>query len=105
MNDDALQKALSAAGEAADDARQLELVKAVLTAQTIAQAMQPQQPACQHAHKEPANVGKWLGIGFAVCVGSVGLAVGFLAVAIAAPCATVCLLILRRIWQDMQKGR
>lgn len=105
MSDDALQKALEAVGEASKDSQQLELMKAALMGQAIAQAMQPQQPACQHAHKEPVNVGKWIGLALAVGVGSVGLALGFLAVAIAAPCATACLLVLRSMWRDYQKNR
>ncbi|MER5507184.1 hypothetical protein ABT052_17865 [Streptomyces sp. NPDC002766] len=105
MNEE-LSKALSAAQEASKDSQQLELMKAVLMGQAIAQAMQPQQqPACQHPQREPVNVGKWLGIGLAVCVGSVGLALGFLAVAIAAPCATACLLVLRSMWRDYQREK
>jgi hypothetical protein len=86
--------------EAADNSQQLQLITAILQAQTIAQAVQPQQHACQHAHKEAANVGKWIGIACAVCVGSIGLALGFLAVAIAAVCGTGCLLVLRSMWRQ-----
>ncbi|MFF4360849.1 hypothetical protein [Streptomyces sp. NPDC001604] len=101
MSDDALKKALEAVSEASKDSKQLEIAQAVLIGQAIAQAMQPQQPAaCQHQHREPVNVGKWIGLALAVGVGSIGLALGFLAVAIAAPCATACLIILRSMWRD-----
>ncbi|MFH9977925.1 hypothetical protein ACH4ND_01430 [Streptomyces sp. NPDC017179] len=99
-----LEKAARDAVEAADNTRQIELIAAVLQAQQLLNT-QPQQPACQHPHKEPANVGKWIGLGFAVCAGSIGLAVGFLAIAIAAPCATICVLILRSVWRDYLKHR
>jgi len=105
-----LSKALEAAAAASKDSDQLEMMRAALLGQAmgqaIAQGMQAQQPqGCQHQHKESVNVGKWLAIAAAVCVGGLGIAVGFLAVAIAAPCATVCLLVLRSVWRDMQKGR
>ncbi|MFJ6561875.1 hypothetical protein ACIQMV_18840 [Streptomyces sp. NPDC091412] len=98
-----LEKAARDAVEAADNTRQIELIAAVLQAQQLLNQQQPQ--ACQHPHKEPANVGKWVGLGFAVCAGSIGLAVGFLAIAIAAPCATICVLILRSLWRDYLKHR
>jgi hypothetical protein len=86
--------------EAADNSQQLQLITAILQAQAIAQAVQPQQPACQHQRKESANVGKWIAIGCAVCVGSIGLALGALAVAIAAVCGTGCLIVLRSMWRQ-----
>ncbi|MGW4759553.1 hypothetical protein [Streptomyces chartreusis] len=109
MNEE-VQKALDAAASASTDSQRLEMMRAALLGQAMGQAivqgMQAQQPqGCQHQHKEPVNVGKWLAIGAAVCVGGLGIAVGFLAVAIAAPCATVCLVVLRGVWRDFQKGR
>jgi hypothetical protein len=86
--------------EAADNSQQLQLITAILQAQAIAQAVQPQQPACQHQRTESANVGKWIAIGCAVCVGSIGLALGALAVAIAAVCGTGCLIVLRSMWRQ-----
>lgn len=107
MTDDALQKAIAAAGEAADDSRQLELMKAVVMAQTIAQAMQQpsQQQACQHQHKPGRSTGEWMAIGCAVCVGGIGLAFASIAIAIGAVCATACLLVLRSLWADFKKGK
>ncbi|GGT85736.1 hypothetical protein [Streptomyces coeruleorubidus] len=96
-----LVQATHDAVEAADNSQQLQIINAILQAQAIAQAIQPQQPhTCQHQHKQPANVGKWIGISCAVCVGSIGLALGFLAVAIAAVCGTTCLLVLRSMWRQ-----
>lgn len=95
-----IAQAAQAAVEASDNTRNLELITAILQAQAIAQAVQPQPHTCQHAHKEPANVGKWIGIACAVCIGSIGLALGFLAVAIAATCGTACLLVLRSMWRQ-----
>ncbi|MFD0437028.1 hypothetical protein [Streptomyces chartreusis] len=110
MNDD-VQKALDAASAASQNSEQLEMMRAAMLGQAMGQAMaqamsqQQAQHSCQHSRREPVNVGKWLAIGGAACLGGLGLAVGFLAVAIAAPCATVCLLILRSVWRDMRDGR
>lgn len=102
---DALDKAELAAKEAAVNTAAVQIALAAVELAKTAQQQPQQQPACQHQHKEPVNVGQWIGLALAVCVGSVGLALGFLAVAIAAPCATACLLVLRSMWRDYQKGR
>lgn len=102
---DALEKAEAAAREAGANTDVVRIVAAVLATQ---QAMQKQTQAqqCQHDHpKQGRSAGEWLGIGCAVCVGSIGLALGFIAVAIAACCATGCFVILRSIWADYKKGR
>lgn len=107
MSDDALQKALAAAGEAAKDSQQLELMKAVVMAQTIAQAMQPQpsqQQACQHQHGPGRSTGEWLAIGCAVCVGSVGLAFASIAIGIGAISVAILALVVRGMWRDHRKG-
>lgn len=96
-----VEQATRAAVEAADNSQQLQIITAILQAQAVVQAMQPQQAhTCQHQHKEPANVGKWVAIACAVCVGSIGLALGALAVAIAAVCGTACLIVLRSMWRQ-----
>lgn len=102
-----LDKAIAAAGEAADDSRQLELMKAVVMAQTIAQAMQQpsQQQACQHPHKPGRSTGEWMAIGCAVCVGSIGLAFASIAIGIGAISVAILALVLRAMWRDYQKGR
>lgn len=109
MNEDALKEALAAATEAADDSRQLELVKAVLTAQAIAQAIQPHQ--CQHDHQQPKpfDARKWWTVGAVVTAGgciacalAFAFAMAAIAVAIAATCGTGCFLILRSLWRDLE---
>ncbi|MEU5247307.1 hypothetical protein AB0G81_24955 [Streptomyces asoensis] len=114
MSDDALQNALAAAAVAADDSRQLELVKAVLTAQTIAAAMQPH--TCQHDHqvpqRQPFDARKWCTVGGLVVVGgciacglALAFAMAFIAVAVAATCGTGCFIILRSMWRDYLNHR
>lgn len=106
MAEDALSKAISAASDAADDSRQLELMKAVVMAQTIAQAIQPQQ--CRHQHEAPKqqfNTKKWLVIGGVACTCSLAFALASIAIAIGACCATACLLVLRSMWREFQRGK
>lgn len=105
MTDNALQKAEAAVKAAETDTVAVQLALAAVELAKTAQQQASRQEVCQHQHKEPMNVGKWIGMGLAVCVGSVGLALGFLAVAIAAPCATACLLVLRSMYRDYLKGR
>jgi hypothetical protein len=112
MSDDALQKALAAVAEASDDSRQLELVKAVLTAQAISQAMQPH--TCQHDQQQtkPFDARKWATIGALAAIGgciacalALAFAMAAIAVAIVATCGTGCFLILRAMWRDYLNGR
>lgn len=100
-----LEKATHDAVEAADNAEQLRLIAAVLQAQQLLTAQQQPQQTCQHHHRAPVSPAKWVAIGCAVCVGSIGLALGFLAVAIAAVCSTGCLIVLRSMWREYQKNR
>lgn len=99
-----LEKAARDAIEAADNTELTRQIAAILAAQQLLNAQQQpavvgQQPTAQF------NATKWLVIGGVVV--SVGLVASLFAVALAigATCATVCLLILRSIWRDMQKGR
>ncbi|MFG3266860.1 hypothetical protein [Streptomyces bobili] len=101
----ALAKAEAAAVEAADNTDVVRIVAAVLAAQQAVQQQATPAPACQHQHKPGRSAGEWLALACAVCVGGIGIAFASIAIAIGATCATVCLLILRRVWQDMQKGR
>ncbi|MGC9540187.1 hypothetical protein [Streptomyces sp. UG1] len=112
MSDD-LAKAARDAVDAAADARHLELVKAVLQAQAIAQAVQPQpQP------QPPITARPWGAyIGFG-CLGLVAFAVavvvalvvfGFAILAavlgLVAVALTICVLVLRSMWRDYQQDR
>ncbi|MGW3711425.1 hypothetical protein ACWDN6_14915 [Streptomyces albogriseolus] len=100
---DALEKAARDAVEAADNTRQVEMIAAVLAAQQILARQQPQQPACQHQHRQGRSSAEWLGIGAAVCVGGVGLAFASIAIAIGALSVAVLALVLRSMWADVQK--
>ncbi|MFJ3229790.1 hypothetical protein [Streptomyces sp. NPDC086787] len=99
-----IEKAARDAVEAADNTELVKQIAALLAAQ---QLLGGQQPAtCQHHQAPPQfDAKKWLVIGGVVV--SVGLAAALFAVAIAigATCATACLLILRSMWRDFQKGR
>ncbi|MFH8805495.1 hypothetical protein ACH4F6_39140 [Streptomyces sp. NPDC017936] len=103
---DALNKAEAAVARAETDTAAVQIALAALELAKAAQAQQTAQaPACGHQHKPGRSAGEWLAIGCGVCVGGIGLAFASIAIAIAACCATGCFLILRHIWQDMQKGR
>lgn len=98
-----LAQAEAAAREAAADTDMVRIVAAVLAAQQATQQQpQPQPPAPARREFSPTQ---WLVVGGVVV--SVGLVAAVFAVAIAigATCATVCLLILRAMWRDFQKGR
>ncbi|MFF9036405.1 hypothetical protein ACF090_13145 [Streptomyces sp. NPDC014892] len=103
MNDE-ISKAARDAVEAADNSEQLKLIAAVLQAQQLINAQQVATPANGVAKPE-FDTKKWLVIGgVVVSVGLVG-ALFAVAIAIGATCATACLLILRSLWSDVQKGR
>ncbi len=100
---DALEKAARDAVEAADNTELTRQIAAILAAQQMLNAQQPQQPA--PAPRQEFNATKWLVIGgVVISVGMVG-ALFAVAVAIGAVCATACLLVLRGLWADFQKGR
>lgn len=98
-----LEKAARDAVEAAANTRQIEQIAAILAAQQLLNQQQPQQPAL--APRQEFNATKWLVIGgVTVSVGLVG-ALFAVVIAIGATCATACLIILRGLWADFQKGR
>ncbi|MBM7090250.1 hypothetical protein JTP67_17260 [Streptomyces sp. S12] len=100
---DALERAARDAVEAADNTRQTELILAVLQAQQLLNQQQPPPPA--PAPRSEFNATKWLVIGgVTVSVGMVG-ALFAVAIAIGAVCATACLLVLRGLWADYQRGK
>jgi hypothetical protein len=103
---DALDKAEQAVRAAETDTAAVQLAFAAMELAKLAtQQQRSQQDPCQHDHKRVGrSAGEWLAIGGAVCVGSIGLAFASIALAIAACCATGCLLILRRLWNDLRKG-
>jgi hypothetical protein len=100
---DAIEKAARDAVEAADNTELTKQIVAILAAQ---QLLNSQQQAVQPpAVRREFDASKWLVIGGVVV--SVGLVASLFAVALAigAVCATTCLLILRSVWRDIQKGR
>lgn len=100
-----LQKAEAAALEAAQNTDMVRLVAAVLAAQ---QATQPTVPApAPRPAQRPMGAYIALGIGGAVALSFLAMAAALLAVAVAvgAVATTVCVLVLRSVWQDMQKSR
>ncbi|MYW66287.1 hypothetical protein GTY65_19840 [Streptomyces sp. SID8379] len=95
-----IEKAARDAVAAAENSETTRQILAILAAQQLLNAQQ--QPAQPQPVKQEFNPTKWLVIGGVVV--SVGLVASLFAVAIAigATCATVCLLILRSIWRDLQ---
>lgn len=99
-----LDKAEAAAREAAQNTDVVRIVTAVLAAQ---QAAQPPQPPALSTDRRPVGLYVAAGIGGAVALTFLAMAAALLAVAVAvgAVCATVCVLVLRSVWQDIQRGR
>ncbi|WP_406168366.1 hypothetical protein [Streptomyces sp. NBC_00996] len=102
MNDD-LSKADREAVEAAANAKQLELITAVLQAQQL--VTQQQAPACHHAApKASLKTGQWAGIAVAGSVAAISLALSAIAIAVGAVAVTGRLLVLRSMWRDYQRN-
>jgi len=103
---DALQKAEAAVREAQTDTVAVQLALAAVELAKAATAQQ-QAAGCQHQHPAPKSFDtkKWLVIGGAACVCSLAFALASIAIAIGACCATGCLLVLRSLWADYQKGK
>jgi hypothetical protein len=82
-------------------------IQLALAAVELAKAATSQREAtgCQHQHPAPKqfDTKKWVVIGGTACVCSIAFALASIAIAIGATCATACLLILRRLWQDLQR--
>ncbi|KFG07492.1 hypothetical protein [Streptomyces scabiei] len=100
---DALEKAARDAVEAADNTELVRAIAAVIAAQ---QMHQPQQKPAPAPVQRPYGAYVAAGIGGAVALTFLAMAAALLAVAVAvgAVAATVCVLVLRSMWQDMQKG-
>lgn len=107
---DALDKAEAAVSAAETNTAVVQLALAAVELAKTAQ-QQPQQ-GCQHAAKPEFDAKKWWTIGGLAIVGAgavsvlaVAFALASIAVAIGATCATCCLLVLRGMVRDYQKGR
>ncbi|MFF7521303.1 hypothetical protein [Streptomyces pseudovenezuelae] len=102
---DALEKAEAAVKEASTDTAAVQLAFAAMELAKLAQQQTSPQEACQHQHKQGRGTGEWLAIGCAACVGSVGIAIGFIAFAIGGISVAILALVLRSMWRDIQKHR
>ncbi|MEU4487361.1 hypothetical protein AB0H94_21195 [Streptomyces purpurascens] len=96
-----LEKAARDAVEAADNSQMVQQIAAILAAQQI---LNQQQPAPAPARQE-FDAKKWVVIGGVVVAGGLVASLFAVAIAIGAVCATACLLILRGLWADFQKGK
>ena len=96
-----ISKAAKDAVEAAANSEQLALIAAVLKAQQLTQ-----HQGCQHppAPVQQPNTGKWIAVGVAAPFLAVTLAISVMAFAISAVALTICVLVLRGLWADYQKG-
>lgn len=101
-----LEKAARDAVEAQANTEQVALVLAVLQAQQLAQQTQ-QQPGCSRppAPRSSGSAAKWVGIGVGGSVFLLTVAVSAVAVAISSVALTICVLVLRGMWTDAQKGQ
>lgn len=101
----AIEKAARDAVEAADNTEMVRTIAAILAVQQAA----PQQPVpvAQQATQRPVGLYVAAGIGGAVALSFLAMAAAVLAVAVAvgAVCATVCLLVLKGMLSDFQKGK
>ncbi|MFD7968596.1 hypothetical protein [Streptomyces clavifer] len=97
-----LDKASQDAIDAAANSEQVALILAVLQAQQLAQ--QPVTPPAPAPAPQPSgSAAKWLAIGAGGSALLLAVAVSAIAVAISAVALTVCLLVLRSVWQDIRK--
>lgn len=101
---DAIERAAKEAVDAASNTEQLALIAGLLKVQQITQQVQqpaPQQPVQQVS----GGAAKWIGIGIGGSIFLLTVAVSAVAVAISAVALTICVLVLRSMWRDYQKGR
>ncbi|MFK4595737.1 hypothetical protein [Streptomyces pristinaespiralis] len=97
-----IEKAAREAVDAAHNSEQLALIQAVLAAQQLTQ-----QRTCQHppAPVQQASNGKWVAVGVAAPFLLITLSISLVAFAICAVSLTICVLVLRGLWADFQKGK
>lgn len=96
-----LEKAAKDAVDAEANTDQLALIAAFLKAQQLTQH-QPAQPA--PVVRTSGGAAKWIGIGVGGSVFLLTVAISAMAVAISAVALTICVLILRSVWQDIRKN-
>ncbi|MFF9625427.1 hypothetical protein [Streptomyces griseosporeus] len=98
-----IEKAAREAVEAADNAEMVRQIAAILAAQQLLAQQQTQAPA--PAPRQEFDAKRWLVIGGVGVIGALVLSVFAVAIAVGASCATACLLVLRSMWREYQKGR
>ncbi|WP_411088321.1 hypothetical protein [Streptomyces sp. 061-3] len=96
-----LEKAAKDAVDAEANTDQLALIAALLKVQQLTQ--QPPTPPASVV-RSSGGAAKWVGIGVGGSVFLLTVAVSAIAVAISAVALTICLLILRSVWQDIRKS-
>jgi ribose/xylose/arabinose/galactoside ABC-type transport system permease subunit len=96
-----IEKAARDAVEAAENTELTRQIAAILAAQQLLN----QQPQQQAPVRQEFDAKKWVVIGGVVVAGGLVASLFAVAIAIGAVCATACLLILRGLWADFQKGR
>ncbi|MEU8519079.1 hypothetical protein [Streptomyces sp. NPDC048577] len=94
-----IEKAARDAVDAQANAEQVALILAILQAQQLTQ--KPVQPA---APVRSGGHGKWIAMGVAAPFLAVTLALSVMAFALSAVALTVCVLVLRGLWADYQRG-
>jgi hypothetical protein len=97
-----IERAAREAVEASDNSEMVRQIAAILAAQ---QLLNQQQPVVAQQATAPFEAKKWLVIGGVVVAGGLVASLFAIAIAIGATCATACLLILRGLWADFQKGK
>jgi hypothetical protein len=84
-------------------------IQLALAAVELAKAATSQREAtgCQHQHPAPKTfeTKKWVVIGGTVCVCSIAFALASIAIAIGGVALTICVLVLRGMYEDYRKGR
>lgn len=97
-----VEKAAQDAVAAAQQSEQFAVMLAAIQA-----AQLTQQQTCQHppAPVQQGGNGKWIALGIAAPFLLITLAISVMAAAISAVALTICVLVLRGLWVDMQKGR
>ncbi|MGH3309740.1 MAG: hypothetical protein ACRDP3_04005 [Streptomyces sp.] len=97
-----IEKASRDAVEAARQGDQFSLMLAAIQAAQQQPVRTVQAPA--PVVKSSGGAAKWAGIGVAATFLSVAIAVSLVSAAIATVCLTVCVLILRDVWNSIRKG-
>jgi hypothetical protein len=102
-----IEKAARDAVEAADNTEMTRQIVAILAAQQLLNQQQQPQPPAPMPVSRPIGLYVAAGIGGAVTLSFLAMAAALFAIAVTvgAVSATVCVLVLRSIWRDYEKGK